>query len=112
MIAATPQRIPAIVMLPNGSAAGDRRRGNHATGSAPFAMSNAKTSRPILGPITRMTLVAPRLPDPCLRRSTPFDLPAMYAAGIDPSRYEAMIAAANSIVIRLYAAERCGAGCR
>ena len=36
-----------------------------------------------------MTFVAPRLPEPCLRRSIPLDLPAMYAAGIDPRRYEA-----------------------
>src|ERR1700748_329214 len=55
-------------------------------------MSNRKTASPILVPSTRMTFVAPRLPEPCLRRSTPLALPAMYAAGIDPSRYDPTIA--------------------
>src|SRR4051812_9883209 len=49
------------------------------------------------GPSTRKTFVAPRLPEPCFRRSTPFHSPAMYAAGIDPSAYAATSARTSVI---------------
>src|SRR6185369_6360447 len=68
---------------------GSTYRQKNSTGIAPFTMSKAKTATPIRGPSTRNTFVAPRLPEPCLRRSTPFHLPARYAAGIDPSAYAA-----------------------
>ena len=60
-------------------------RGRRSTGNAPLATSSAKTTRPIFVPRTRMTFVAPRFPEPCLRRSIPRALPAMYAEGIDPA---------------------------
>src|SRR5688500_1146394 len=62
--------------------------GKSATGIAPFAVSRTSTASAIFPPSTRWTLVAPRLPLPCWRRSMPFAMrPAMYANGIDPSRY-------------------------
>src|SRR4051794_3852017 len=60
-------------------------------------MSNANTTTPMRGPRVRKTFVAPRFPEPCLRRSMPFHLPARYAAGIDPSAYAARSARTSDI---------------
>ena len=45
------------------------------------------TVSPIFQPKVRKTFVAPRLPLPTVRRSTPFALPARKADGMDPTRY-------------------------
>src|SRR5437667_10984916 len=64
--------------------------GRKYTGRNPFRKSAMNTAAPILDPNTRTTLVAPRFPEPCLRRSTPRNLPAMYADGIEPATQEMM----------------------
>src|SRR3954468_123379 len=61
--------------------------GSRSTGSAPFAASARKTATPIFQPSVRKTFVAPRLPDPCFRRSTLFALPASKANGMEPEIY-------------------------
>ena len=49
-----------------------------ATGTAPLTMSITPTGIAYFQPSTRYTLVAPRLFEPCSRRSMPFpSLPAM-----------------------------------
>ena len=64
-------------------------RGNKQHGNRALRHVERERREADLRSSTRMTFVAPRLPEPCLRRSMPFDLPAMYAAGIEPSEYEA-----------------------
>gem|GEM_PF-4106415 len=51
-------------------------------------MSSTITTLAIFHPITRKTFVAPRLPEPCSRRSIPLkSFPARNANGIEPARY-------------------------
>ena len=90
-MAATPQAIA----IHTWGAMGTVRGGRNTTGKAPFATSNANTTSPIFAPSTRMTFVAPRFPEPCLRRSMPRAFPAMYADGIEPATYAMAIATAG-----------------
>ena len=46
------------------------------TAAAPLPMSSAITGTPTFSPSTRMTFVAPVLPEPASRRSMPRSLPA------------------------------------
>src|SRR6185437_8097223 len=67
---------PRMATMPNASAhcAGAGLaipRGRSHTGKAPLAVSNSSTASPAFQPSTRNTLVAPRLPEPCSRRSMP-----------------------------------------
>src|SRR5688572_3734385 len=50
---------------------------------------------PIFQPSTRKTFVAPRLPEPCFRRSTPAAFPASQAKGSDPAAYASARASAG-----------------
>ena len=94
-----------------------RRRsatGERAPGARPSTHRRRTRSRPIFAPSTRNTFVAPRLPEPCFRRSTPCSLPARYAAGIDPRgrraprRRSAMRVRRSSAALRRI---RCAADC-
>ena len=68
----------AIAQHRSGSRALTMRGGSNSTGSAPFAASAKRRPRRRSSSRARgTTFVAPRLPEPCLRRSTPRSLPAM-----------------------------------
>ena len=56
------------------------------TAAAPLAISSTMTVMPAVRPSVRKTLVAPRLPLPSFRRSTPWTFPARSAKGMEPSR--------------------------
>ena len=78
-IAATPYAMAQpICVVPSAA-------GSIATGRNPFSRSATYTVRPIFHPSVRNTLVAPRLPLPTVRRSTPLALPARYADGMEPT---------------------------
>src|SRR6476661_4887349 len=68
--------MPQAIAHTTGSRGLTMRGGRKNTGSAPFNASARKTAMPIFHPRTLNTFVAPRFPEPCLRRSTPRSFPA------------------------------------
>src|SRR6476661_3253907 len=90
-MAATPQAIAQTTGSPGAAMRGARS----STGSAPLSASARNTSTPIFQPSTRKTFVAPRLPEPCLRMSTPDAAPARYANGIEPAAYDSASASSG-----------------
>ena len=64
-----------MIGFANGHRATPAPSAERSTGTRALRHVEREDGEADLGPSTRMTFVAPRLPDPCLRRSMPFDLP-------------------------------------
>src|SRR5262245_52165913 len=84
---ATPTR--SALGRPNASCASAGSKPLAATGTAPLAKSSTKTRIPYLRPRTRPTFVAPMLPLPAWKMSTPRARAMRYPNGIAPIRYAA-----------------------
>jgi hypothetical protein len=95
-IAATPTRIASTSPAP--------ARVASQVGRKPFSASSISTVRPTFAPSTRNTFVAPMLPLPTLRMSTPRSRAAQYPNGSAPAQNDAMIATrrtSNAIASRI-----------
>jgi hypothetical protein len=86
----TGQVCPATAAAPQASpsqgGAASISRGKKKAGTKPFSASRRKAPTPQALPTQRNTLVAPMLPDPVLRRSTPLHLAISRPLGMEPAR--------------------------
>jgi hypothetical protein len=72
--------------MPDGETVADDGPGSQPAASQPLAMSMTMTAMPKAGPWVRMALVAPALPLPISRMSTPLSRPITRLPTTEPRR--------------------------